>query len=381
VAPAEAFKMIQPAIEGFITGENEHLQNAASAYLLKYANTDLVPFYKDCQSKVSSWKAGNHLLEALLKSSDSEELPNTLFMVQNLISQKLSARARADLYGVFAQFSEESNVLIALLEKETDETAKTYGLEALLKFIDSKGEMTEEEQTFIQNTIVDDLVNSKDAFRVYTLAANFRKSVFDKTELPDLKRHFARWPLPQYVEARLELQRLQLYREGQKYPKLELIKTPYNNPIDWDYVKALGTEQQMVLHTEKGDVVIDMCIDNAPGSVSYLLSLAEDGFYDGLTFHRVISNFVAQGGDPDGNGIGSTPHSLRSEFGWEEYGEGAVGIASAGKDTESCQFFITHNHTPHLNGRYTIIGHVSKGMDVVHQIMIGDVISSVEVLR
>lgn len=380
IADEDAFKLIKPVIEGFMSNKNEHLQIAASAYLLRYAKPELKDFYKACHDKTSSWKAGNHLLEAMLKSSNTQELPDALSMVQNQISQNLGPHARAGLYRAFASYCQTSNALIDLLKKEDDETAKTYGMEALLIFIANKGEMEGDELAFVQAAMATDLVNSKDAFRVYTLANYFRVDVFNEVELPDLKPLFQQWELPQYFETRLELEKLQLYREGMEYEKHEL-HNPYNNPTDWEYVKTLGSKQQMILHTAKGDVTIDLCIENAPGSVSYLLKLAENGFYDGLNFHRVLSNFVAQGGDPDGNGTGSTPNSLRSEFGWEEYGEGAVGIASAGKDTESCQFFITHNHTPHLNGRYTIIGHVSKGMDVVHQLMVGDVINKVEVLK
>ena len=90
---------------------------------------------------------------------------------------------------------------------------------------------------------------------------------------------------------------------------------------------------------------------------------------------------IFQGGDPFGNGTGSAPGTLRSEHSLNEYREGAVGIASAGKDTESCQFFITHNPTPHLNGRYSIIGYVVEGMDAVHKIQVNDKILKVELFN
>jgi cyclophilin family peptidyl-prolyl cis-trans isomerase len=85
-----------------------------------------------------------------------------------------------------------------------------------------------------------------------------------------------------------------------------------------------------------------------------------------------VPDFVAQGGDPRGDGSGSTPYTLRSELAQLVYGAGAVGLASAGKDTESCQFFFTHQPTPHLDGRYTIFAQVVKGMDVAQQLEIGD---------
>ncbi|MFY0672804.1 MAG: peptidylprolyl isomerase [Bacteroidia bacterium] len=132
--------------------------------------------------------------------------------------------------------------------------------------------------------------------------------------------------------------------------------------------------------TEKGEIIIKLDVENAPSTVAYISKLAKEGFYDGLIWHRVVSNFVVQGGDPFGNGTGSAQGTLRSEHSLNEYREGAVGIASAGKDTESCQFFITHNYTPHLNGRYTIIGYVVEGMDVVHKTQVNDEILKVELI-
>jgi cyclophilin family peptidyl-prolyl cis-trans isomerase len=107
------------------------------------------------------------------------------------------------------------------------------------------------------------------------------------------------------------------------------------------------------------------------------LKVAEKNFYDGTVFHRVVSNFVIQGGDPTGTGYGSPGYTIRSEFSPLTYERGMVGMASSGKDTEGSQFFITHSATPHLDGRYTIFGKVTDGMDVVDKIMIGDYVEDV----
>ena len=102
------------------------------------------------------------------------------------------------------------------------------------------------------------------------------------------------------------------------------------------------------------------------------IKLSENKFYNGTVFHRVVSNFVIQGGDPGGTGYGGPGYSIRSEFSPLTYERGMVGMASSGKDTEGSQFFITHSATPHLDGRYTIFGKVIGGMDVVDEIMTGD---------
>ena len=121
---------------------------------------------------------------------------------------------------------------------------------------------------------------------------------------------------------------------------------------------------------------MEFYVEESPGSVAAILKLVQDGYYDGKTFHRVVPNFVAQGGCPRGDGWGSLDYTIRSEFTARGYETGTVGLASSGKDTESCQWFITHSPTPHLDGRYSIIAEVIDGMDVVHQLEVGDIIES-----
>ena len=118
----------------------------------------------------------------------------------------------------------------------------------------------------------------------------------------------------------------------------------------------------------------------APGSVLNFINLVDKGFYAGKKFHRVVPNFVIQGGCPRGDGYGSLDYTIRSELPSLSYDEqGYVGMASAGRHTEGTQFFITHSPTLHLDGEYTIFGKVTEGMDVVHNIMVGDSIQQVSV--
>ncbi|MGD8412975.1 MAG: HEAT repeat domain-containing protein [Candidatus Latescibacterota bacterium] len=127
-----------------------------------------------------------------------------------------------------------------------------------------------------------------------------------------------------------------------------------------------------VIVTEYGQVELELFGDDAIQTVANFINLAEAGFYNGLTFHRVVPNFVVQGGCPRGDGWGDAGYYIRSEFTQHRYDTGYVGIATDGKDTGGSQFFITLSPQPHLNGRYTIFGRVTKGMDVVWQIDQGD---------
>jgi len=190
-----------------------------------------------------------------------------------------------------------------------------------------------------------------------------------------LESLLARLTIPREVETANELIRT-INPWGIK--TLEEIKVPHNHPLDWNLIQQIPRRQQAVINTNRGAIIIELHVDQAPGSVSNFIQLVKSGFYDGKTFHRMVPNFVVQGGCPRGDGMGSTDYTIRSEFQLHDYSEGSVGLASSGPDTESCQWFITHIPTPHLEGRYTIFAHVVQGMDVVKSLQIGDTIEKVE---
>lgn len=161
--------------------------------------------------------------------------------------------------------------------------------------------------------------------------------------------------------------------------KFEGYQPEYNHPIDWEFVKTIPADQQVVIKTDKGDITLQLFVEDAPGTTSNFLKLADSGFYDGKFFHRVVPQFVIQGGCPRGDGWGSLDWTQRSEFSnYQRYEAGTVGVASAGKDTEGVQFFITHCPTPHLDGRYSIFARVVSGMDVVNKMEVGDRMISVK---
>jgi cyclophilin family peptidyl-prolyl cis-trans isomerase len=130
----------------------------------------------------------------------------------------------------------------------------------------------------------------------------------------------------------------------------------------------------VTLVTSKGEIRIRCLAHAAPIHVASFVSLVREGFYDGLTWHRVVSNFVIQGGDPRGDGWGGAGYTLRDEINSSRYGRGSVGMPKAGKDTGGGQIFITHVPTPHLDGNYTVFGQVVSGLDVVDRIEVGDAI-------
>jgi len=136
---------------------------------------------------------------------------------------------------------------------------------------------------------------------------------------------------------------------------------------------------RVFIYTQLGRIEIHLDVVQAPLVCESFMNLARRGFYDGLTFHRVVSTFVIQGGCPRGDGNGGPGYSLRCEIGQRPYGRGMVGMALSGKDTGGSQFFITLAPAPHLDGGYTLFGSVVSGMDVVDRIRPGDVIDRIDV--
>ena len=130
------------------------------------------------------------------------------------------------------------------------------------------------------------------------------------------------------------------------------------------------------MKTEKGDIHIEFFDGDAPNTVKNFTDLIQDGFYNGLNFHRVIPNFVIQGGCPNGTGTGGPGYHIPCEINTQKHLAGSLSMAHAGKDTGGSQFFICHSPQPHLDGVHTVFGQTSD-MDVVNSIEPGDTIISV----
>lgn len=133
--------------------------------------------------------------------------------------------------------------------------------------------------------------------------------------------------------------------------------------------------------TEKGSMKVRFFEKDAPGTVANFISLAEKGFYDNLTFHRVIPNFVIQGGCPNGTGAGGPGYTIKCELSGDNqyHDRGVLSMAHAGRNTGGSQFFICHNreNTKHLDRQHTVFGKVVEGLDVIDQIRQGDKIRSI----
>jgi cyclophilin family peptidyl-prolyl cis-trans isomerase/HEAT repeat protein len=157
---------------------------------------------------------------------------------------------------------------------------------------------------------------------------------------------------------------------------------PTGRPVsdeEWAWLIAPPFSPHAYIETDRGIVQIELAILDAPLTVANFVALARKGFFDGIAIHRVVPDFVVQDGDPRGDGEGGPGYTLRDEINMRPYLRGTVGMALDWEDTGSSQFFITHSPQPHLDGRYTVFGHVVEGMDVVDRLRPGDVIRRVRI--
>jgi peptidyl-prolyl cis-trans isomerase B (cyclophilin B) len=154
----------------------------------------------------------------------------------------------------------------------------------------------------------------------------------------------------------------------------------------WDSPPAMQIKEDVVykatIDTTRGVIELELYAEHAPRTVNNFVFLAKEGFYDGVSFHRVIGDFMIQAGDPTGSGSGGPGYRFDDEFNNNPlvHDKGVISMANSGPGTNGSQFFITHLATPHLDGRHTVFGKVVEGQDVVDAIEQGDVMNSVVVV-
>jgi peptidyl-prolyl cis-trans isomerase B (cyclophilin B) len=156
-------------------------------------------------------------------------------------------------------------------------------------------------------------------------------------------------------------------------------KKEWNNPPEMQIDPK--TTYSATIETDHGEIELELYPEHAPKTVNNFVFLAREGFYDGVFFHRVISDFMIQGGDPTGSGRGGPGYRFEDECKGNplKHETGVISMANAGPNTNGSQFFITHSPQPHLNGRHTVFGKVTSGQDVVDAVRQGDVMNKVTI--
>jgi cyclophilin family peptidyl-prolyl cis-trans isomerase/HEAT repeat protein len=322
-----------------------------------------------------------------------------------LVTQKMNWRVRANLYEA-ALSSDTNNELIEKVKKSYSISTNEYEKAALLKalainissFPFLREELNVTKSLVVKTTAAQALVDINrdkkfpsarrpefaelylkaieegDPGVIGILAGALADSVLSyKSVIKDmsvLESAKSKLSLPKDIEALQPLTNAIAYLNGEQ--KSAPLSNSFNHPIDWTLARSIDRNQKVKISTTKGDIIIQLFVEEAPGSVTNFMDLVGKKYFDGKFFHRVVPNFVDQVGCNRGDGFGSEDYSIRSEFSRRRYKTGSVGMASAGKDTEGTQWFITHSPTPHLEGGYTIFGEVLEGMEFVHQMEVGD---------
>lgn len=370
-----------------IKNENVHIASTAAGIIATSGDMMDVPLYAQFDTVTVPWQVRSKMNGAVLTHS-------ALYFTKSKMA--FSERIKANIKNAQTGFEKAAYIdalskdpfnyfqLIQIYQTEPNNQAKMAAVEGLgniLKnplFFKAFGNGYVKVKSEILNTL-GSAITSGDQGQIAIAsgiikdpALQWKEWIKDVTFMKDA---LAKLKLPADIESYNELNACIGYIQDTIYTPE---KIAYNHPIDWNLLQTIGDSSIAAVKTTKGLIRIKLYKKLAPGSVANFVNLINQKFFNDKIFHRVVPNFVIQTGCPRGDGFGSPDFSIRTEVAQAAYaGGGYVGMASAGQDTESSQWFITHSATPHLEGNYTIFGKVIEGMDVVHSIQVGDKINEV----
>ena len=385
------YKDVSAIMLGAAQVDQPHVAEIAAQYFITNGRESDVAKYKSAMQDCKTWQAKTRLAEAANKfttnmfSGAKTALQNEILASMKSASNPYEKAAWLKAYG-----SELRNFESLPKYFQTDQPLPVR-IQAVTSLIESCKDKNFDalfagEGYLIKSQISGYLTNAMKSGDAGIIALIASAITDPKTGLKenmqsrkgDLNKALAGLKLPDEMETYLEVSKA-LAAYGMEAPPIPEEQKKYR-PIDWKIIDEIGVANAVTISTSKGDISMTLFPERAPESVSSFVTLVRQGYYNGKTFHRVVPNFVIQTGCPRGDGFGSLDFTLRSELADTYYDdEGYVGIASAGPDTEGPQFFITHSPTPHLDGRYTIIGKVTAGMEVVHKIEMGDSIKQINI--
>lgn len=311
-----------------------------------------------------------------------------------------------DALNIYAQYESADKYLkrIKMLVADKDPLQVMYALQSLNRFVENADRLYATQVRQVRSIVFDALDLEDRGIHYMIVSLLEREQLFDTDDFDRINKSLRGFSLPEDIEVyqtfgtlykqRFEYQAQQIIDSlaSKKYAPLNrtLAEAGWNVEVrkdtdtdfrlpDWQRLWELGRTPIMRINTNKGRIDIQLNTLSAPATVAMLDSLTRSRAYKGVPFHRVVPNFVIQGGDVERqDGFGGPDFVILSEISEKEFNRGAAGIASAGTDTEGSQYFIMHQWMPHLNGNYTRFGQVVNGMDIVDRITVGDKVLSVE---
>ncbi|MFK7932782.1 MAG: peptidylprolyl isomerase [Saprospiraceae bacterium] len=370
--------------------ENIHVSQRAAQFFVTNGIGRDATFYWRTAKDTLPWQS-----QLKLYTAAQRHLPNYYSNYKNTINYELRRRfedskntyEQAEIIRTMGEYGWNYRNIYELGFNHPELAVRTATVESLSKIINIEdfraffGLGYRRVRQELTNYLVE-AIRTTDAGMTAVAAGALQQKKHDYPALIDsmqiLDKTLAQLEMPTEIETYNELKKtIEVLNDRVVTPPTQV---QFNHPIDWNLVQELGDRPRARIRTNQGTIVLELLTDVAPGTVANFAQLARDGFYNNKTFHRVVPNFVIQGGCPRGDGYGSLDYTIRSELPYLHYDhEGYVGMASAGNHTEGVQFFITHSPTPHLDGNYTIFAKVEEGMEFAHQIQVGDVIEEVTV--
>jgi cyclophilin family peptidyl-prolyl cis-trans isomerase len=389
------YDTVRQLVVPFIADSNQHISKVAASFFIQNGNEKDGDYYWRIareneslfwQSRVALFHASNKWLSGRAKP-ESKDFVN--YRLREMFLQSQNPYEQAACLRGLAEFPWQYNWIYEKGKSATHPAVKSAAAECLRlicerpNFYAVFGEGARGARRdlyyYLRELIAtnDPGVIAEAAPAFLANAPNFA-TIRDSARITNWQESLKSLKMPRDIEAYQALEKTISYFTGQ--PSSKPTKPTYNHPIEWASYNLYKPDTRAIVQTSKGEFEIRFYPEMAPASVLNFINLAKEGFFDNKTFHRVVPNFVVQDGCPRGDGYGAKDYTIRTEIGplWYE-DEGMVGMASAGFDTESTQWFITHSPTPHLDGRYTLFGRVTKAMNVVHQLQVGDRIAKVTI--
>lgn len=386
------YDVVTPVLQPVLKDGNLHVAITAANYFYQNGLGQDASAYWNWAKELTEWQP-----QLILYRAANKWLPTYFIDHRNNINAELremyvrseNSYKKAAVLKALAEFGWNYRYVYREAQNNESAVVRTAGVESLANiseaasfrstFTSSSNYVTREIGNLFKEAI-----KTGDAGMVATAATalrnpdrNFKALLKDSTAI--FSTAMEKLELPRDLEVYNELQQtLDYFTDKDSGSKR---KPEYNHPLDWEVLTGLERTPKINIATTKGNIKLELYPETAPGSVINFIELARSGFYDDISFHRVVPNFVAQAGCPRGDGWGGQNYTIRSELSNLHYDEqGYIGMASAGNHTEGTQFFITHSPTLHLDGNYTIFGKVVKGMEFVHLLQQGDVIETITIL-
>ena len=381
---------MQPTVFAALDDENIHVANSAADFFINHGDAKDATLYRRKGKDLNlNWETQVKLYEAANSNTPKyfgKSLEAINYELRQRFLQSESTYEKAALIRAMGGFGYNYRFIKENAFSANEPVIRTASMEALDKILTMDDfakyfgssyfrrmkEMTAYITEAMQNG--DPGMIAVGAGTLRTKKLDFSATI-DSTAMATLEVALKNLDLPKQIETYNELLHTIKFFKGEEFtPK----KVDYNHPTEWVVYNNLPSEGQAIIKTSKGNITLELMKNAAPGSVTNFAQLTKQGFFNNKNFHRVVPNFVIQGGCPRGDGYGGLDYTIRSELHNTHYDqEGYVGMASAGKHTEGTQFFITHSPTLHLDGKYTIFAKVIDGMEVVHQIRTADVMQEV----